>query len=82
LRERIMARPGWDKVTAVKKGKVYILSSYICAGPSGVVGVACMAGWFHPELSKDLDPQKLYQEYLDRFQRIPYRGYYVYPEGH
>jgi iron complex transport system substrate-binding protein len=42
-----------------------------------------MAKWFHPDLFKDLDPQAIHQEYLNRFQNLDYNldknGVFVYP---
>ena len=79
-RDEIMSRPELANVAAVKNGKVYIIASEIYANARFVVGIAYMAKWFHPELCKDLDPQAIHKEYLERFQGIPYRGFYAYPE--
>ena len=88
LREAIMKRPGFDRVTAVKNGKVYILSVRFSPTYGGspchwFIGIAYMAKLFHPELFEDLDPEAIHQEYLTRFQRIDYDidewGVFVYP---
>lgn len=78
IREEIMNRPELANVTAVEDGKVFIISSDICSSASLVVGNAYMAKWFYPDLFEDLDPKAIHQEYLERFQDIPYRGVYAY----
>ena len=88
LKEQIMNRRGFDKVTAVKGDKVYILAFAVLphygASPNHFfIGIAYMAKLFHPELFEDLDPEAIHQEFLTRFQRIDYDldewGVLVYP---
>ena len=79
-----MSRPGFDKITAVKNGNVYIVGQELVGGPRTLVAVAYMAKWFHPELFGDLDPKAIHQEWLTRFQGLDYdlnkHGVFVYPE--
>ena len=76
--DEIMNRPGLAVVTAVKDEKVYCSNPSIKAGRY-FVGVAYMAKWFHPTLFEDLDPKAINEEYLERFQGIPYKGIWIYP---
>ena len=80
LRESILNRHGWKSIPAVRDGRIYILNSDVCSGPSDAVGIAYMAKWLYPEELADLDPEALHREYLNRFQSIPYKGHYVYPK--
>ena len=96
IRDEIMSRPELHTVTAVKEGRVYILSSYITGwGPTGgcrsFLQDAYMAKWFHPDIFKDVDPKAIHQEYLTRFHRLDIdldeKGVFVYhpeehPDGH
>ncbi len=66
-------RPGWSNLDAVKNNRIHLLSSEITWGPDGIVGVAYYAIWLHPEI--DIDPVKIYQEYLSQFMDMQY------PEG-
>jgi len=79
LREKIMNRPGFEAINAVKEGKVYIEDTSLC----GFIAVAYRAKVFHPDLFEDLDPQEIHQEYLNRFQRLDYdldeHGVFWYP---
>lgn len=79
IREKIMARPAWDNLRAVEDNKVYLIASDIWTGPMAIVGTSYMAKWFHPDIFKDLDPEKIHREYLKKFQCIKYQGVYVYP---
>ena len=87
VRDGVMNRPELAEVTAVKDGRVYIVSNDICCcGGNGrfFLALGYMAKWLHPELFEDLDPQAFHQEYLTKFQGLDYdldkRGAFVYPE--
>lgn len=77
IRKDIMARPAWDHIRAVQEGKVYVMESSIWTGPRAIIGVSYMARWFHPDIFRDLDPEELHMEYLERFQGIKYRRGFV-----
>lgn len=77
IRKEIMARPVWNNIRAVQEGEVYVIESSIWTGPRAIIGVSYMAKWFHPDIFKDLDPEQFHREYLERFQRVPYRGTFV-----
>ena len=88
VRGEIMSRPELSEVSAVKDGRVYVISGYITTwGPSagcrGFLSIAYMAKWFHPELFGDLDPEAIHQEYLTEFQGLDIdlneKGVFVYP---
>jgi iron complex transport system substrate-binding protein len=82
-RDAIRNRPGFDHVTAVETGRVYVCTYSIAESVHHFVGLAYMAKWFHPDLFEDLDPKAIHQEYLTRFQRLDYdldeHGVFVYP---
>ena len=90
VREEIMSRPELQKVSAVKTGRVYMIScAVVQGGPGSGAGGAFVqdiyqAKWFHPELFTDLDPKAYHQEYLTRFQGLDIdldeKGVFVYPE--
>lgn len=82
IRDRIIHRPGWRNIRAVKIGRVYVMESDICAGPSAIIGIAYMAKWFHPRQCSDLNPEEIHRQYLEQFQGVAYRGIYVYPNEH
>ena len=83
LREEVMNRPGWDCISAVKNGDVYLVSFDIECGVQHFIAIPYYGKWFHRDLFEDLNPEAIHQEYLDRFQRIDYdldeHGVFVYP---
>ncbi|MGD9161734.1 MAG: ABC transporter substrate-binding protein [Desulfobacteraceae bacterium] len=81
VRRDILQRPGLAYTTALKDGKVYVLSADIGPGPRGIIGSLYMAKIFYPEAFRDVDVKEIHREYMERFQGIPYRGYYAYPES-
>ncbi|WOX55532.1 ABC transporter substrate-binding protein [Methanoculleus palmolei] len=79
----IEGRPVWDRIGAVKDGRVHVVHSDVIGGPEYFIGVAYMAKWFYPDLFPDLDPRAVHQQYLSEFQRLDYdldeHGAFVYP---
>jgi iron complex transport system substrate-binding protein len=73
LKSYIEGRPGWSNLDAVKNNRTHLISTEIAWGPDGIVGDAYYAKWLHPEL--DIDPEKIYKEYLEQFMGLDY------PEG-
>lgn len=81
IRDRLVIRPAWEHIKAVKEGRVYIMANEIWTGPRGIIGTICLAKWLYPERFDGVDPKELHRDYLERFQEIEYRGVYVYPVG-
>ena len=79
VHNNLLRRPGWGLLPPVKNGRVHVLASPIGPGPRSVVGVCYMAKWLHPEACKNLSPEAVHAEYLERFQGMPYQGSHVYP---
>ena len=78
--DEIMNRATLANVTAIRNENVYVLSAWeVLDTPRFFVGLTYIAKILHPELFNELDPEKLHEEYLQRFQKVPYRGIYIYP---
>ena len=77
VRNKIISRPSWNLIKAVKKGRVHVLDSGIWTGPRAVIGVAYMTKYIYPDLFFDLDPELIHKEYLESFQGVPWKGVYV-----
>lgn len=78
LRNEIMKRPGWKDINAVKKGKVYIISSDAKSTHPSVFD-CYQAKWFYPERFQDLDPESVHREWMQKFLGIDLKGIYAYP---
>ncbi|WP_292395675.1 ABC transporter substrate-binding protein [Methanoculleus sp. UBA303] len=76
-------RPVWDRISAVRDGRVHIIHSDVIGGPEYFIGTAYLAKWFYPDLFTDLDPRAVHQQYLEEFQHLDYdldeHGTFVYP---
>ena len=78
--ERLVSRPGWAELDAVKNGQVHVMSPFPANACSKMIGVCYLAKWLYPELFEDLDPEAVMKEWIEEFQGVPYsEGGYVYP---
>ena len=78
LRDRIMNRPGWDCIDAVRNGRVYIINSDAKSTHASVY-YSYIARWLHPDRFEDIDPIEVHREWFEEFLDIEYRGVYAYP---
>ena len=86
LRDEIMNRPELADTEAVRSGRVYLIcASGTWTNPKYLIGLSYLAGWFHPGLFEDMDPEAIHQEYLSEFQGLNYNlsehGVFVYRQG-
>jgi len=51
----------------------------VASGIRSVVGDLYLAKWFHPDLFKDIDPEAVHRELLQKFFGLEPDGVYVYP---
>jgi len=81
--EKMLATPGFNNISAVKEGKVHVMSHQIVRALASPVGIAYLAKGFYPDLFKDLDPQEVHKEFLTKFQGLDFdldkHGLFVYP---
>ena len=79
VRNIAMNLTGWNYITAVKNGDIYILCVVDAGGIHPCIRSAYIAKWLHPDRFKDLDPIKIHADWLNEFLGIPYKGVYAYP---
>ncbi|UXN65853.1 ABC transporter substrate-binding protein [Phyllobacterium sp. A18/5-2] len=79
----LMERPAFSSLTVVKNGNVHAAWHQFYGVPYEFIPIQQFAKWFHPDLFADLDPDKTFREFHERFLPIAYRpGYFVsLPEG-
>ena len=84
LRDEIMNRSELLEVSAVKNGRVYVISTDILGGVRHFVGMGYIAKWLYPEMFSDLRPDEIHWQYLVEFQGLSEdlvsNGVFVYPE--
>lgn len=73
-------RTGWNTVPAVQRDRVYIFSSSIAYGPKSYIGLAYTAKILHPELFRDMDPEKMLDSYAAHYVAGTNTMIPVYPE--
>ena len=82
--EQVTNRTELANVDAIKNNNVYCMSFWILSGSgNNIIGAAYLAKLLHPDLFKDIDPQAIHQEYVDKFCHIDFdvkkNGTFVYP---
>jgi iron complex transport system substrate-binding protein len=84
VRQKIIDMPELAQVKAVVNGNVYIIDGHLDdGGGNNIIGSAYAAKLFYPDLFKDLDPEDVHQEYVDRFCHFDFdvkkQGVFFYP---
>jgi len=82
--EQVTNRTELANVDAIKNNNVYCMSFWILSGAgNNIIGTAYLAKLFYPDLFKDIDPEAIHKEYVDKFCRIDFdvkkNGTFVYP---
>jgi iron complex transport system substrate-binding protein len=70
LREEVLNRSGWDSVTAIKEGKVFVVDEDLCGGPRGMAGAYVMAHNFYKDLIDENEAEEIKNEYYERFHNL------------
>lgn len=67
LYEDFMSRPEFAELDAVKNKRVYFINlpHLLFGGASGIIAEAYFAKWIQPDLSVDINPTKIHQEFLE-----------------
>lgn len=71
--QRIMQRPGFDMLTAVRSGRVHGIWHQLLGTPWDLVALEAMAYWIHPEHFSDIDPLATLSA-INRLTSLPYSG--------
>ncbi len=75
LLEELVKRPGWEKLNAVRNGRVYLIHHGLSHGHIfQFAALQWIAKWLHPSLFRDLDPQRNLAEFYAKFMPFPLRG--------
>lgn len=66
-REAILARPGFSRAEAVRRGRVLVLAGEFLGNLGAAVAVSHLAAFVHPGLAARVDAGAVQREYLARF---------------
>jgi iron complex transport system substrate-binding protein len=75
--ETLAARPGFERLAAVRSGQVYHISYYLAGGCSKIIGALQIAKWLYPERFREIDPDQVMRVWLEDFQQVPAPGGYT-----
>ena len=82
--DEIMSVQGLENISAVRDGRVHIISGDFSIGPQLVVGATTVARWLYPEQFQDLDPVQAHREFLRDLMNLDCEptqmGAFVYPQ--
>lgn len=79
IKQELMNRPGWNAINAVKNDRILLLSHYVHGGASKIVGSMYIAKYLYPEELKDLHPEMIFKDWLEKYQHLPYIKGHSYP---
>ena len=79
IKEELISRPGWDEINAVKNDNILLLSHYVHGGASKLVGTMYIAKFLYPDLLRDLHPEQVFRDWLEKYQKLDYIEGHTYP---
>jgi iron complex transport system substrate-binding protein len=79
VRDAILSRTGFETLSAVKSGKVYVISGDLIYGPRSPVGLVYLAKALHPVECADLNLKEVLGEYATEFVGGTETGDYYSP---
>ncbi len=72
--KKIASRTGWQTLQAVKNKRVHSIYHQFYNSPYHFVAIQQIAKWLYPDKFADLDPEKTFKEFHEKFLPIEYSG--------
>jgi iron complex transport system substrate-binding protein len=79
--DEISGRSELSSLEAIRDGRIYVLSGIVVGGIRSVIGELYFAKWLYPEQFKDIDPESVHKEMLEKFYGQEMTGSYAYPSS-
>ncbi len=57
----------WKGMTDAYGTEVHVVDNLVSQGTTYVIGAVYMAKWFYPDLFSDMNPDEIFQEFMDQF---------------
>ncbi len=73
----MVARTGWGQLGAVRGGNLYLMTGFAGGGLGKAIGTVYLAKWLYPEQMKDIDPDRVFTEWLQT-QGMPFVAGHTY----
>lgn len=80
IKEKLIARPGWEHIKAVEKDNILLLSHYAHGGASKLVGTMYIAKFLYPEQLPELHPEQVFKDWVTKYQKLEYKEGHTYPK--
>lgn len=77
----IAGRSELNSMKAIKDGRTYVISGILVGGIRSVIGELYFAKWLYPEQFKEIDPESVHKEMLQKFYGQEIKASYAYPSG-
>lgn len=78
--DKVISRPGWNELAAVKNNKVILLAQDIGTTPEGsIIGMLYMVKTMYPDRFSDIDPYEIYKQMKKEFYHVAAKGIIIYP---
>ena len=74
-------RPGWSDLKAIKDRELYVISQQLVRDMSDFYSYEFIAKSLHPEVYRNLDPDKDLEEFYDKFMPTDLEGTWSYKYG-
>ena len=68
--EQLVNRTGWDKLDAVKNGRIYLISSELMYGPRAMIGSLYIGKWCYPERFVSIDPDSVLAYWMKKYYGV------------
>ena len=76
--QRLVSRPGWSQLNAVKNNQVYVAVLPAFGAYCKLMGTVQLAKWLYPDIFPDLDPEAIMRNWYEEYQGVDYPGGYTY----
>lgn len=63
--EEMLARPGWGELNAVREENFYLNTAFMSGGMGKMIGAAYIAKWLYPDIMTELDPDAIFNQWLN-----------------
>jgi iron complex transport system substrate-binding protein len=78
--ETVLNNEVLGNTSAVINKRVYVIDGPLMLGSTTTyIGAIYCAKWFYPELFKDMDPEAIHKEFIERWVGATYKGIWAYP---
>lgn len=64
IAKEMITRDGWADLKAIKNKDFYITTGFAAGGLGKLIGVAYTAKWLYPKELKDINPDKIFEEWM------------------